>query len=147
MISSRVAVAVHVLAYMAWKRSEAVTSERIAASVNTNPVVIRRTLGQLRRAGLVTVQRGNGAGWSLARPLDAIPLLSVYQAVAPDEIFALHPSTPSQACPIGRGIQPVLRQVYGGVEQAVREELARTTVASVLDATLDTPTGKPRRAR
>ena len=77
MISSRVAVAVHVLAYMAWKRSEAVTSERIAASVNTNPVVVRRIVGALRNAGMVTVQPGVGGGATLAREPHDITLLDV----------------------------------------------------------------------
>jgi Rrf2 family protein len=94
MISSRVAVAVHVLAYMAWKRSEAVTSERIAASVNTNPVVVRRIVGALRNAGMVTVQPGVGGGATLAREPRDITLLDVYRAVEDgDELFSLHPQS------------------------------------------------------
>ena len=77
MISSRVAVAVHVLAYLAWKRHEAATSERIAASVNTNPVVVRRIVGALRNAGMVTVQPGVGGGAQLARTPRDITLLEV----------------------------------------------------------------------
>jgi len=52
--NSRLTVAAHALAWMALVRrssDEFVTSERIAASVNTNPVVIRRIAGRLARAG------------------------------------------------------------------------------------------------
>jgi DNA-binding IscR family transcriptional regulator len=44
-------IAVHVLTWMALERrngQEIVTSERVAGTVNTQPVVIRRCLGQLR---------------------------------------------------------------------------------------------------
>ena len=41
------------------------TSEYIAGSVNTNPVVIRRLLGSLRGAGIVESRTGVGGGWSL----------------------------------------------------------------------------------
>ena len=66
-ISSRMAVAVHVLAYLAWRRDEPITSERMASSVNTNPVVVRRIMGSLRNAGLVSVQPGVGGSAQLAR--------------------------------------------------------------------------------
>jgi Rrf2 family protein len=137
--NSRLTVAVHILSWMALvaqRGVDVVTSDRIAGSVNTHPVVIRRALGQLRRAGLVRVQRGNGAGWSLARTPAAITLLEVHRAVDEEALFGLHPSQPSQSCPVGRGIQPVLLRVYGGVEDSIRAELARTTIADVLEDTL-----------
>ena len=68
--NSRLTVGVHALAWMALAQRqgrEVLTSDQVAASVNTNPVIIRRCLGDLRRAGLVGVRHGAGAGWSLAR--------------------------------------------------------------------------------
>ena len=133
--NSQLTIAVHVLAWMAAVErhsSELVTSEQIAASVNTNPVVIRRTLGRLREAKLVSVQRGAGAGWRLARTPESITLLEVYETVESSPIFGLHPKTPSQLCPIGRGLPPVLRRVYGEVENTLRQELSETTIADVL---------------
>ncbi|MFL5384383.1 MAG: Rrf2 family transcriptional regulator [Longimicrobiaceae bacterium] len=132
MISSRVAVAVHVLAYMAWKRSEAVTSERIAASVNTNPVVVRRIVGALRNAGMVTVQPGVGGGATLAREPREISLLDVYRAVEDgDELFSLHPSEPSQSCNIGGNIRDVLRPIFCSAHRAMESVLAQVSVADV----------------
>ena len=67
--NSRMTVAVHILSFMIlWqqRRPEPATSERIAHSVNTNPVVIRRLLGLLQKGGLVKSQRGVNAGWRLA---------------------------------------------------------------------------------
>ena len=132
MISSRVAVAVHVLAYMAWKRSEAVTSERIAASVNTNPVVVRRIVGALRNAGMVTVQPGVGGGATLAREPHDITLLDVYRAVEDgDELFSLHPSEPSRSCNVGGNIRDVLRPIFCTAHRAMEAVLAQVSIADV----------------
>lgn len=133
--NSRLTVAIHVLAWMALvSRSgrDVVTSEQIAASVHTNPVVIRRSLGKLRQGGLVRAQRGNGAGWSLARDAASISLLDVYESVESGELFGMHAHEPNQGCPVGRGIQPALQRTYGGLEEALRRELATTSIEGVL---------------
>ena len=133
--NSRLTIAVHALAWMALARQrghDSMTSEQVAASVNTNPVVIRRSLGDLRRAGLVDVRHGAGAGWSMARAPEKITLLHVYDAVDPDPPFGLHHTEPNLECPVGKGIRPVLRRVYDAVERAHRRELARTTIADIL---------------
>jgi DNA-binding IscR family transcriptional regulator len=104
--------------------------------VNTNPVIIRRCLGDLRRAGLVGVRHGAGAGWSLARPPGEITLLDVHDAVGQEPPFGLHHAEPNLECPVGRGIRPALGEVYGGIEQTLRRELAAVSVADVLHGTL-----------
>ena len=103
---------------------ELLTSEQVAASVNTNPVIIRRSLGDLRRAGLVDVRHGAGAGWSLARAPEEITLLDVYEAVEQEPLFGMHRTEPNLECPVGRGIRPALGDIYGGIEQTLRHELA-----------------------
>ena len=138
--NSRLTVAVHALAWMALARRqgrEVLTSDQVAASVNTNPVIIRRCLGDLRRASLVCVRHGAGAGWTLARAPEEITLLEVYDAVGPEPPFGLHHTEPNLECPVGKGIRPALSQVYGQVEKALRRELAVVSVADVLRETLE----------
>ena len=137
--NSRMTIAVHALAWMtlAQRRGpELLTSDQVAASVNTNPVIIRRSLGDLRRAGLVQVRHGAGAGWSLARAPEEISLLDVYDAVGQEPLFGMHHTEPNLECPVGRGIQPALGHLYGGIEQALRRELGLTSIADVLRQTL-----------
>ncbi len=137
--NSRMTVAIHILSYLVLaerRRRDPVTSDQIASSVNTNPVVIRRMLGLLQQAGLVRSRRGANAGWTLARTPDAITLLDVYQAVEEEPLFGLHASPPNQKCPIGRNIQPTLRKVYGGLENQLRRQLSQTTVQQVLAQTI-----------
>ncbi|WP_433178251.1 Rrf2 family transcriptional regulator [Actinoallomurus sp. CA-150999] len=137
--NSRLTIAVHALAWMALAQRQGrdeLTSDQVAASVNTNPVIIRRSLGDLRRAGLVSVRHGAGAGWSLTRPPEEISLVEVYDAVEREPLFGLHRTEPNLECPVGRGIRPALGPVYGGAEQALRRELGRTSIADVLRETL-----------
>lgn len=142
--NSRMTVAIHVLSYLIAvekRRPDPVTSEQIASSVSTNPVVIRRMLGLLRKAGLVVSHRGKNAGWRLARRPDAITLLDVYGAVEEGPLFELHASPPNPNCPIARGIKPTLHRVYGGLEAGLKRQLSRTTVAQLFAETF--PRGYP----
>ncbi len=136
--NSHFTVALHILTWMALasQQQDNITSDQIAVSVNTNPVFIRRILSVLRKANLVNVQRGNGAGWTLARPPERISLLEVYQAVEQPPLFELHHTLPNQECVIGKGIQPALTRFYSDAEAAMKQQFAQVTVADVLDETL-----------
>ena len=51
--NSRVTIAAHALAWLELARRQGrdvLTSEEVAASVNTNAVIVRRSLGDLQRA-------------------------------------------------------------------------------------------------
>jgi Rrf2 family protein len=140
--NSRLTIAAHALAWIGlYQRQghEIATSEQIATSANTNPVVIRRLLGELRRAGLVESRRGVGAGWSLARDLTSMTLLDVYEAVETGPLFAMHRATPDQKCVVGYGIQPAMQSVYQGIEETLRRELAAVTLEDVLQDVLAAP--------
>jgi Rrf2 family protein len=114
-------------------------SERMAGSVNTNPVFIRRILGLLNHAKLVTSQSGVGGGWRLLRDPATITLLEVYRAVDKGHLLSMHHSTPNPACPIGRNVQRTLSFYFGEAEQAFEQVLARQTIAQVLQTARDEP--------
>ncbi|AMJ65354.1 Rrf2 family transcriptional regulator [Hymenobacter sp. PAMC 26628] len=133
-ISSRFSVAVHVLSLLASQGPAVLlTSERMAGSVNTNPVVIRRILGQLKKAGLVEVRAAAG-GTFLRRAPASISLLDVYQAVevvAEGKLFHVHAS-PNPRCAVGRNIQAALDATLARAQTALERELARVTLAQVV---------------
>ncbi|MET8468934.1 Rrf2 family transcriptional regulator [Streptomyces sp. NPDC006422] len=140
--NSRLTLAAHALAWIGlYQRQghDVATSEQIASSANTNPVVVRRLLSELRAAGLVESRRGAGAGWTLARELKSMNLLDVYEAVETGPLFAMHRATPDQDCVVGHGIQPTMRGIYDGIEDTLRNELSRVTLEDVLQDVLATP--------
>ncbi len=134
MVPTRFAVAAHILLMVAADGDEPSTSQRLAASINTNPVVIRRITGYLARAGLVRVRRGPG-GAELTRSPDVITLEDVWRAVhsrADGPLLPMH-ANPDPRCPVGCRIHAVLGEAFGTAERALEGALARTTLADLLD--------------
>ncbi|BCJ47780.1 Rrf2 family transcriptional regulator [Actinoplanes ianthinogenes] len=132
-------IAAHALAWLELARRRGhpwLTSDEVAASVNTNPVILRRSLGDLRRAGLVKARRGTGAGFALARPAEEITMYDVWAAVDSEPLLALHHSEPNLECPVGRGIRPVLTDVYDDAADAFGAALRRRTIAGMLERIL-----------
>lgn len=137
--NSQLTVAVHALCWLELARrrgTTSLTSERIAASLDSNPSLVRRSLAPLREAGLVVAGRGPGSGWSLGRPAGRISLRDVHEAMGVEPAFDLHAHEPNQECPVGFGIRPILADVYAEVDRDVSRRLARSTIASVLDRIL-----------
>ena len=132
--SSRFAVSLHILTLLETQDGQPVTSEYVAASVNTNPGVVRRLISMLHRAGLVTSQLGAGGGALLAKPAAEIRLIDVYHAVEPGSLFAMHRSPPNPNCPVGAHIQAALKTAMGRAEAAFEEELAETRLADIARA-------------
>jgi Rrf2 family protein len=129
--NSRLTVALHIMTLLALAEQPVCSSAMIAGSVNTNPVVVRRILGVLRSAGLVSSQSGVEGGARLARPAETISLAEVHRAVAPGDLFAMHAQPPNPLCPCGGNIQPVLGELYARAAEAVEQSLAATTIADL----------------
>jgi DNA-binding IscR family transcriptional regulator len=125
-------MAVHVLAVLAYKEGDRVTSNLLARSVNTNPVVIRRLLLALQSAKLVETGKGAGSGSRLSRSPARIDLAEVYRAVEAAEPFTMPREKPDAACPVGHCIQETLLAVFASAEAALERELAKTNLAEIL---------------
>ena len=132
--NSRFAIAVHVLTLMAWAGDEPLKSELVACSVNTNPVVIRRILCALAKAGLVVSQTGAAGGSRLMRKPSQITLLDIYRAVDAGCIFSLHRQPPNEECPVGVNIEAVLENILAEVDQSMERVLSKITIEKVLQA-------------
>ena len=132
--SCRFGMAVHVLAVLAYKEGDRVTSSLLATSVNTNPVIIRRLLLALQHAKLVETGRGAGSGSRLSRSPGRINLAEIYRAVEAVEPFATPSRKPSAACPVGHCIRETLDKVFASAQQALERDLEKTTLAGVIGA-------------
>lgn len=136
-ISSRFTIAVHILICIeTFKEDYKITSDFLASSVNVNPVVIRRLLQQLKKAGIINVKRGSGGAY-IEKPLDEITLLDVYNAVEcidNGNLFHFH-ENPNSRCPVGRNIHSVLDRRLDSIQQAMEREMSSVTLQDIANDT------------
>lgn len=134
-ISSRFTIAVHVLICIeTFKSDYKVTSDFLASSVNVNPVVIRRLLLQLKKAGLINVKRGSG-GTDIEKPLEEITLLDIYNAVECVEdgkLFHFHES-PNRLCPVGKNIHALLDVRLEEIQKAMEKEMKSVSIQDIMN--------------
>jgi DNA-binding IscR family transcriptional regulator len=133
--SQRFPVAAHALAYLAHKSAfspqAAVSSAELAASVPTNPVVVRRVTALLSKAGLIGTRAGAGGGAWLKRRPETITLDHVLRSVH----GCAHLGAPPpgvRGCPVGERIPDAIRAAIEAADKAAGERLSHITVADLL---------------
>jgi Rrf2 family protein len=131
MVNQQFTFAVHILTVLAFA-GRVVDSCTLAASVNTNPVVVRRLLLALRRARLIQTYAGKHGGAKLLKPPARISLLEVYQAVQTPSIIALNERKAARHCPVSCNMKRVMSSVAAGTDQAVKKHLRQITLQKVL---------------
>ena len=73
--------AIHILAYIEiCKGTDALSSEMIAKSVETNPANVRKIMSQLKKSGLILTQIGK-PNPTLAKRPENITLLEIYKSI------------------------------------------------------------------
>lgn len=124
-------MAVHIMTALAYLQ-EKTSSELLAETVRTNPVVVRRLLGYLNRAGLVHAERGKLGGSSLARPANEITLLDIYRAVMGEaELVNLHDNPENKVCAVSCKVRGVLSQHLQKAQSLYEHELAGVSLADI----------------
>jgi len=102
--SQKFPVAAHALAYLAHKQAttaeQAISSAELAASMPTNPVVVRRVTAMLARAGLIDTRAGAGGGAWLKVDPATIRLDVVLRAVGGCTHLGVAPPG-AKGCPVG----------------------------------------------
>lgn len=133
--NSRPAVGIHCLIYLGGAAPEVRSSTQIAESLASNPVLVRRILGQLRTHGLVWAVEGAGGGWQLSRPAEEITLGDVHRAMTHSEaLIPTHAHPPSPSCVIGRNLPTILEAEFEAAQRALEARLDETTIANLLAA-------------
>ncbi|MEP4194839.1 MAG: Rrf2 family transcriptional regulator [Aliishimia sp.] len=128
--NSRLSLALHTLGHMAAEPARVRTSADIAEHAGTNPVVVRRVLGKLREAELLTSEKGHAGGWRLARAPDQITLADVYLALD-ENLVATDVKGEVSACSVEQVLQKKVASVLEEIERSLVERLALTTIAEV----------------
>jgi DNA-binding IscR family transcriptional regulator len=133
--SQRFPVAAHALAYLAHKGAyspaDAAASAVLAASVPTNPVVVRRVTAMLARAGLIATRPGaSGGAWLLRRP-EQITLDQVLKAVNGCAHLGSPPAG-AKGCAVSEHIPRQVAKALTAADRAASAALAKITIADLL---------------
>ncbi len=124
-------MAVHIMTTLAYL-GQKVSSGELSKSVRTNPVVVRRILGDLNQAGLIHAERGKTGGFSLARAAREISLLDVYRAVmGEEELVQLHDNPENRICPVSCKVRGVLLKHLDKAQSVYERELEKATLADL----------------
>lgn len=124
---SRLSRVLHILVHMeAIKRP--VTSDQMAEMISTNPVVVRRTMALLRKAGYVTSSKGHNGGWQLAKPLASITLLDIHNALGDSSVFTIGLTDEHSQCVIEQAVNNALKTVMDEAEALMLRQFGQITL-------------------
>lgn len=107
------------------------TSETLAVCMKTNPVVVRRTMGRLRDAGLVTADRGRGGGWRIAMDLGAATLRQLHEALGEPALFAVGNRTEQPECLVEQTVNAALDGAFADAEAVLLQRFESVTLAEL----------------
>ena len=128
-MNSDLAVGLHIMGFLCARNGEPLTSEVLAETYGTSPIVVRRVLSKLNQASLIETRRGVGGGSVLARKPSDINLRQVYDAVSENpELLRRHPGTESGVANV---LSEYINELYGAAEEAFLQKLESVTVSQM----------------
>jgi Rrf2 family protein len=127
---SRLSGVLHLLVHLA-QRPEPLTSELLARSMDTHPVVIRRILAGLREAGYVKSEKGHGGGWTLACDPSAVTLRDIYEALGSPDLLAIGNRTEAPGCLVEAAVNAQLSKSFRDAEAVLLTRLGEVTLAAL----------------
>jgi Rrf2 family protein len=131
-VNQQFTFAVHIMTALAFSPGEVIGSQTLAASVNTNPVVVRRLLLALRRAGLIETFTGKHGGARLRKKPSEISLVDIYDAVEPRPVIPVNERKALRKCHVSCNMKSIMIGIAEGAEGAVRKHLRGITLAHLV---------------
>lgn len=129
--SSRLSVALHGLVHLINRQDNAMTSTELGECMMTNPVVVRRVMGELREAGLVGSTKGHDGGWRLLKPPAEISLRAVYAALGESLLLRTESDPGDKACAIVRSVDAMMGDFLADAEALLAARLERMSLGDL----------------
>lgn len=128
-MNSDLAIGLHIVGFLCARNGQPLTSEVLAETYGTSPVVVRRVLSKLSQASLIETRRGVGGGSVLAKSPSKINLRQVYEAVSENpELLRRHPGDESGVAQVLSGY---INDLYAQAEEALMCKLEAVTVSEM----------------
>ena len=133
-VNSQLTIAAHILAVLAHHKDDgAITSKVLAEGFGTNPVVIRRVLSQLKKAGLVEGRPGAGGGSILSKSPEKITLRDAHDAIFSEAgtVLVRHRGKCDDGVEIGPAIADYLNELSQDAEQVMLKSLEAVNISEL----------------
>ena len=128
--STKFSDVLHILLHMAGSPDPA-TSETLAKSAQTNPVVVRRIMAGLREGGFVQSEKGHGGGWSLSCDFKNVTLYDVYEAIGAPTMLAIGNRAESSKCLVEKAVATATGNAFKEAENTLIAKFRNTTLADL----------------
>ena len=129
---SRLSTVLHALLHMG-EHGGPMTSEALGRCLRTNPVVVRRTMGLLRDAGLVTADRGRAGGWTIEADLSTVTLRDLHEALGEPALFATGHRSVNPRCLVEQVVNAAIDQALGEAEALLMKRFASVSLAQLAE--------------
>ncbi len=127
---SRLSSVLHALLHMAEQEGR-MTSDALAQCLGTNPVVVRRTMGFLRDAGIVQSERGHAGGWRIQADLRQVTLRQLHEALGEPAMFAIGNRHEAPACLVEQSVNAALEGAFAEAEALLLQRFSEITLADL----------------
>ena len=129
--NSSFSIAVHALVYLN-HMEKVLSSEELAQNICTNPVLIRKVMSKLKKAGLVDTKGGNSGGYIFIADADKLTLDRVAEVI--DAKFVGSPRRSgdmNKECLIASGMGEIMQNIYRQLDENCKKSLHGITVADI----------------
>lgn len=127
---SRLSSVLHALLHMAEQEGR-MTSDALAQCLGTNPVVVRRTMGFLRDAGIVQSERGHAGGWRIQADLRTVTLRQLHEALGEPAMFAIGNRHEAPECLVEQSVNAALEGAFADAEALLLQRFSDITLADL----------------
>ncbi|MDE6289568.1 MAG: Rrf2 family transcriptional regulator [Ureaplasma sp.] len=132
--SSTFFVGIHSLLMLYYYKDKIkITSNIIASSIGTNPVVVRKVLEKLKAHNLIKID-ARKEGIKISKEPNKITLLDILNAtgIVEDSLFKVYENT-NKECHIGKNINFILYDILIETKLAMEQKLDSITIQDLID--------------
>ena len=128
--SNQLSDVLHVLLHLA-QADAPLTSDALAAALQTHPVALRRLMTGLREAGFVSSEKGHGGGWMMAASVQNVTLGDVHRALGAPALVSLGFREDRPDCLVAQVVNESLRSAMEQAEASLLARLDGITLAEL----------------
>ena len=130
-MNSEFAICVHALVYLDQKAA-CLSSEELAENICTNAARIRKVLGKLKKAGILSTKEGIGGGYQVEKDIRDITLGDLCKILDVEPVKATWKSgSLDMECMVASGMSTVMDDIYGKMNELCGDYLNTISVFDI----------------